>query len=55
MHGNAGNKLEGLGHFETLLPLGINLFSFDFSGCGCSEGEYVTLGWKEKDDLDVIV
>jgi hypothetical protein len=34
MHGNAGNKLEGLSRFEELVPEGINLFAFDFSGCG---------------------
>jgi len=51
MHGNAGNKMEGLSYAPHLLPLGINLCSFDFSGCGNSEGEWVTLGHKEKDDL----
>ena len=34
-----------------VLPLGIDLFTFDFSGCGNSDGDWVTLGWKETDDL----
>jgi len=36
MHGNAGNKLEGEYYGKCLLPKGINLFTFDFSGCGNS-------------------
>ena len=55
MHGNAGNKMEGLQHIQDLLPLGIDLCTFDFSGCGNSEGEYVTLGWKEVKDLHAVL
>jgi alpha/beta superfamily hydrolase len=55
MHGNASNKMEGLSYFKDILPLGINLFCFDFSGCGNSEGDWVTLGWKEKDDLECVI
>ena len=55
MHGNAGNLLEGLNYADYLLPRGINLFAFDFSGCGNSQGEFVTLGWKEKQDLEAVV
>uniref|UniRef100_UPI0035C7604D CocE/NonD family hydrolase n=1 Tax=Serratia quinivorans TaxID=137545 RepID=UPI0035C7604D len=29
--------------------------TFDFSGCGNSEGDWVTLGFKEKDDLKSII
>jgi predicted alpha/beta-fold hydrolase len=47
MHGNAGNKNECTSYLELLQDACINLFSFDFSGCGNSEGEWVTLGWKE--------
>ena len=28
---------------------------FDFAGCGKSEGEYVSLGYHEKDDLEGII
>ena len=55
MHGNAGCKLEGESYQELLLPKGINLFCFDFSGCGRSEGDWVTLGYKEKDDLQTVI
>ncbi len=55
MHGNAGCRLESEAYTSHLLPLGINLFSFDFSGCGRSEGEWVTLGWKERGDLHAVI
>ncbi len=55
MHGNAGNKLEAYEYASMLIDEGINLFSFDFSGCGNSEGEWVTLGWKEKNDLTAVI
>ena len=55
MHGNASNKSEGLSYIGKLLPKGITLCSFDFSGCGNSEGAWVTLGHKEKDDLKAII
>jgi pimeloyl-ACP methyl ester carboxylesterase len=55
MHGNASNKQEGLSYMSEILPLGINLCSFDFSGCGNSQGDWVTLGHKEKDDLKAVI
>lgn len=55
MHGNAGNKTEGFSDYETIAPLGVDVCSFDFSGCGNSEGEYVTLGWKEVHDLHAVL
>ena len=37
------------------MPQGINLVSFDFSGCGNSQGDWVTLGWKEVHDLKAVL
>jgi hypothetical protein len=31
------------------------LFSFDFAGCGKGSAEYITLGYREKDDVKVVV
>lgn len=31
------------------------MFSFDFSGCGLSEGRYISLGWYERDDLAIVI
>ncbi|VFQ79825.1 unnamed protein product [Cuscuta campestris] len=38
-----------------LLPLNITVFTLDFSGSGLSDGEHVTLGWNERDDLKAAV
>jgi fermentation-respiration switch protein FrsA (DUF1100 family) len=54
-HGNAGNKLEGLVAADVLISAGMDLLTFDFSGCGNSEGQWVTLGWKERDDLNSVL
>ena len=43
--------MEGESYSTTITGAGIDLFSLDFSGCGNSEGEFVTLGHKETDDL----
>ena len=55
MHGNAGNKTEAFGYAQKILEAGINFCCFDFSGCGNSEGEWVTLGHKEKHDLNAVI
>ena len=33
----------------------MTLFCFDFPACGISQGDYISLGWYEKDDLGIIV
>lgn len=33
----------------------IQLFVFDFAGCGLSEGEYISLGYYEIGDVQVVV
>ncbi len=53
-HGNAGNKIDIIEIFEFLL-WEFNICSFDFSGAGYSEGEYVTLGYYEKYDIQAVV
>jgi hypothetical protein len=53
MHGNSSSRLEGLSSLSVVLTLGATLFSFDFCGSGLSDGEYVSLGSFEKDDLQV--
>jgi len=54
LHTHSGNRLEGHTLVRDLIPR-YALCSFDFSGCGHSEGEYVTLGFKEIWDLDSII
>lgn len=53
-HGNGGNKIDIVEIFDFLL-WEFNIFSFDFSGSGRSDGDYVTLGYFEKDDVKAVV
>ena len=55
LHGNAGSRVDSLKYLRAILEHGINLFCFDFAGCGLSEGEYISLGYHEKEDLKIIV
>ena len=55
LHGNAGSRLDSLKYVRIILENQINLFCFDFAGCGLSEGEYISLGFHEKEDLKIIV
>ena len=40
-HGNSGSRLDAMEAVKVLLPL-CSVFTFDFSGCGLSQGEYVS-------------
>jgi len=55
LHGNCSSRIEALPAVELLLPSNITLFCLDFSGCGLSEGEYISLGWFERDDVDAVI
>jgi pimeloyl-ACP methyl ester carboxylesterase len=55
MHGNSSARLEGLNLLSLVLSLGATFVTFDFSGSGKSEGEYVSLGAFEKDDLKCVI
>lgn len=55
LHGNSSSRLEAVEAVTYLLPSNISLFCFDFAGCGLSEGDYISLGWFERDDLHMIV
>ena len=51
MHGNASCRAEALQVLAGVLASGASVFAFDFAGCGMSEGDFISLGWFEKDDL----
>ena len=55
LHGNSSSRFESVQLFKYFSKFDISLCSFDFSGCGLSEGEYISLGWHEKDDVDYVV
>ncbi|ERN12395.1 uncharacterized protein LOC18440613 isoform X1 [Amborella trichopoda] len=54
-HGNSGCRADASEAAIILLPSYITVFALDFAGSGLSEGEHVTLGWNEKDDLKAVV
>jgi len=54
-HGNCGSRIDSLPLLVALLPHNITIFSFDFTGSGRSDGDYVSLGWYEKEDLKIVV
>ena len=48
-------RLGALEALETLLACGVTVLAFDASGSGLSGGDYVTLGYREKDDLACVI
>lgn len=40
---------------RLLLPEDITVFTLDLSGSGKSEGEYISLGWFERDDVHTVI
>ncbi|CAM9775172.1 unnamed protein product, partial [Sphacelaria rigidula] len=55
MHGNSSARLEAIPQLTLALSLGASLVAFDFSGSGLSEGDYVSLGYYEKDDVKAVI
>ncbi len=48
LHGNSGCRLDADDDFvDPYLDRGVSVFSFDFSGCGESDGDFVTLGFRQ--------
>lgn len=54
-HCNSGSRVESLKYANSILKNGFGLCCFDFSGSGVSEGEFVSLGFHESEDLKVII
>lgn len=52
-HCNSGSRRDAEEAVFILIPLGVSVFTLDFAGSGLSEGQYVTLGCKEVDDVEV--
>ena len=55
LHGNSSGRPEVVSQLGHLLSLGVSVVAFDFAGSGKSEGEFVSLGHYEKDDLRTVV
>lgn len=55
LHGNSSSRMEACGVAKALLSRRIALFCYDAAGCGRSDGEYVSLGWHEREDLAMVI
>ncbi|OII73910.1 uncharacterized protein cubi_02712 [Cryptosporidium ubiquitum] len=55
LHGNCSSRREALPYVPLLLPIGITVMAVDLSGSGLSDGDYISLGYHEKDDLSVLI
>jgi pimeloyl-ACP methyl ester carboxylesterase len=55
LHTSTGSRLEAMPILAVLLPSNINVFTFDCAGSGISDGEFVSLGWFEREDLGTVV
>lgn len=55
LHGNCGSRLDALEALNLVSSYGISLFCLDFSGSGLSQGEYISLGYFEKEDVRVAI
>lgn len=55
MHGNTGNRVLGREMLEISLDNGFSYACFDFFGCGNSKGEFITLGFEEKDQIEKVM
>ncbi|KAF6254056.1 Alpha/Beta hydrolase protein [Scenedesmus sp. NREL 46B-D3] len=54
-HCNSGSRRDAEEAVWHLLPCGVGVVAFDFTGSGLSDGKWVTLGAREVDDLAVVV
>ena len=55
LHGNASSQLEGRFLVPNFVPRDIMVCCFDFVGCGMSDGDYWSLGWFEKMDVELVM
>ena len=55
LHGNASCQYEGQFLVPNLCPYGIAVYCFDFAGCGASGGDYISLGYYEQQDVELVL
>lgn len=51
LHGNTGCQFEGMFLPILVNSIGISVLTIDLSGSGLSDGEYISLGYNERDDV----
>jgi pimeloyl-ACP methyl ester carboxylesterase len=55
LHGNSSSRLAAKKYLPLLIPLRVNVCAFDFSGSGRSEGEFISLGGHEQQDVAAVL
>ncbi|KAH9099142.1 hypothetical protein LEN26_016286 [Aphanomyces euteiches] len=55
LHGNSSCRLEALSILRCVLSTGASVISLDCIGCGLSDGDYITLGYYERDDVQAVI
>eukprot|EP00443_Scrippsiella_acuminata_P126973 CAMPEP_0115700782 /NCGR_PEP_ID=MMETSP0272-20121206/67602_1 /TAXON_ID=71861 /ORGANISM="Scrippsiella trochoidea, Strain CCMP3099" /LENGTH=347 /DNA_ID=CAMNT_0003141309 /DNA_START=31 /DNA_END=1071 /DNA_ORIENTATION=- len=55
LHGNASCRIAAFELLRHLLPVAVTVFAMDFSGSGLSDGDYVSLGFFEREDVEAAV
>ena len=50
-HANSASRVQAVHYLALLLSLGCSVLALDFAGAGLSEGDVVTLGFREADDV----
>lgn len=55
LHCNTGNRLDIHPYLKELILNNFGVCCFDFAGCGNSEGNQITLGYKEQFDIEVVL
>ena len=54
-HANSASRVQAVHYLALLLSLGCSVLALDFAGAGLSEGDVVTLGFREADDIAAAV
>ncbi|EGR33097.1 hypothetical protein IMG5_061800, partial [Ichthyophthirius multifiliis] len=55
LHSLNGSRIESKHIVQYAIQNGFSFVSFDFPGCGLSQGDYVTLGYSEQNDVEIII
>lgn len=55
MHGNASSQMEGQFLIPNFCPRGFAVYCFDFAGCGESDGDFISLGYYETQDVNYLM
>mmetsp|Transcript_16651 Transcript_16651/g.47479 ORF Transcript_16651/g.47479 Transcript_16651/m.47479 type:complete len:449 (+) Transcript_16651:114-1460(+) len=55
LHGNAACRIAAIDLLKHLLSSAITVFALDFTGSGLSDGEHVSLGHFEREDVEAAI